>query len=706
MIETSTALRRDRGKRSRTRPEIQALRAIAVLAVVLYHLWPTRLTGGFVGVDIFFAISGYLIIGHLLREAGNTGRVSLVQFWARRARRLLPASLLVLAVSGVAIAVFVPQVLWREWFQEIGASALYVQNWLLAGNAVDYLGADNAASPAQHYWSLSAEEQFYIVWPILIVVVLAIARRRAGLYRTLVGVLLAVVTLASLSYSIYEVATNPAAAYFVTPARAWEFGAGGLLAYFTTIPLRGREQLKTVVSWLGLLLILASLTLYTPQTPFPGATALLPVVGTLLVIWAGMPATSWSPGIILSFRPVTWVGDISYSLYLWHWPPIILLPFVLGHQLGIRDRLGILVLAIAAAWLTKKLVEDPVRLGRLLVARPAWVSLTACLAASVVVVGGSGVAYGAAQTSITRQADAVKKAVQSPSNCVGAPAALPNSGCAKPYAVTTLTDPTFAETDIGKGVQVTDTCKQTLTDSAIIACRIGDLKNPAETIALVGDSHAGQFLEALDLYGQSHGIEFITYIKTLCAATGSPVVSSLTEASAVAIDSCADWGRHVLSSIAANSRISSVIFSNYTSTYLGGAVPGLHRPLASEDFVTAWRGLIAAGKQVIAIRDTPNANFVNVPQCIAQHLDQYDPCATPRDESQLPAAQDPVLVAAKELPAVKLIDLTDNFCDATTCHELIGGLIVYFDDEHMTSTFSKTLAPIIGADVRKAIASR
>ncbi|MBC7590370.1 MAG: acyltransferase [Salinibacterium sp.] len=698
-------LRRQRVTRSAVRPEIQALRAIAVMAVVLYHLWPLRVTGGFVGVDVFFVISGYLIIGHLLRESDRSDRISLVSFWARRARRLLPASLLVLVATGVAIAIWVPQVLWREWFLDIAASAVYGENWLLAANAVDYLGADNAASPVQHFWSLSVEEQFYIVWPILIVVALAVSRARLRRYRRhiIVG-LLVILTVSSFVYSVYEVNSNASAAYFVTQGRAWEFGAGGLLATLASAELRGREHLKSAASWAGLMCITGAIFGYTPQTAFPGIAALLPVIGTGLVIWARVPETNWSPGALLSLRPVTWVGDISYSLYLWHWPPIVLLPYILEHGLSLRTRIVILLLAAVAAWLTKKFVEDPVRTSQFLVSRRPVTSLAICLAATIVVVGGSATGIGTANLAVAQASAAMSAAVNSASKCVGAPATLSTSNCNRPFVVTTLTDPAFARSDIGRGVQVTDPCKQTIEGSAVMTCIVGATSSPRTTIALLGDSHAGQFLVALDAYGQKHGIRFITYLKSVCVGTGAMGVSSLTFANAQAMTSCTEWGRDALKAIESNSAITAVVFTNYTSLYLGAAVEGARRPLESSDFTTAWAPLLAAGKKVIVVRDTPAA-VQNAPQCVAEHPGDYDPCSTVRASAQLAVDADPMLEAAKATPAGELVDLSSTFCGIETCHVVIGGLIVYFDDAHLTATFSKTLAPIIGAHIERAIAS-
>src|SRR5262245_23481655 len=204
------------------RPEIQALRAVAVMLVLVFHVWPTSIRGGFVGVDVFFAISGFLITSHLLREVDRTGRLSLLGFWARRARRLLPAALLVLLFCALLTLLVVPVTYWVQYFGDLRASTTYGQNWHLAAQAVDYFAAGDAPSPVQHYWSLSAEEQFYLVWPVLIVAALAISRRRVvRAPRRSIALVLSAVAASSLACSIYYTAANPAAAYFVTPTRAW-----------------------------------------------------------------------------------------------------------------------------------------------------------------------------------------------------------------------------------------------------------------------------------------------------------------------------------------------------------------------------------------------------------------------------------------------------------------------------------------------------
>ncbi len=229
------------------RAEIQALRALAVALVVVFHMWPSSLPGGFVGVDVFFVISGFLITSLLLREIDRTGQLSLSKFYARRARRILPASLVTLGCVGIATILFVPLSYWQQFFGDLTASTTYVQNWHLSAAAVDYFAADQGPSPVQHFWSLSAEEQFYLVWPVTLVFAAAVTRHAPRLRRRAIAASMGLLTLASLVYSLIATATDPAAAYFVTPTRAWEFGAGGLLALLPAAqpgPSRARSALR------------------------------------------------------------------------------------------------------------------------------------------------------------------------------------------------------------------------------------------------------------------------------------------------------------------------------------------------------------------------------------------------------------------------------------------------------------------------------
>ena len=335
---------RSKPSATRLRPEIQALRAVAVMLVVLYHFWPYALRGGYVGVDIFFVISGFLITGQLRRMQQRAGRVRPLTFWAGRLRRLVPAALLVVAATAAGIIAWVPQSSWPNFLNQGLAASLYFVNWALAADSVDYLHSGSVASPFQHYWSLSVEEQFYLVWPLLFLLAAGLIwwwHRQHALSAkhsdTLLIWVLGAVTAASLAWSIIDTRLDPTVAYFSTFTRAWEFAVGGLLTFVPGLSAeasRRSQQLHAAGRWVGLLIILFTAVRFTADLAFPSYTAALPVLGALLVIWGGMPRTWWALNPVVRFRPVQRLGDWSYSLYLWHWPVAILAAYALGRTPG------------------------------------------------------------------------------------------------------------------------------------------------------------------------------------------------------------------------------------------------------------------------------------------------------------------------------------------------------------------------------------
>jgi peptidoglycan/LPS O-acetylase OafA/YrhL len=344
--------------RASWRPEIQALRALAIAAVVTYHAWPGLLPGGQVGVDIFFVVSGYLITGMLLREHAATGGIRLGAFAVRRARRLLPSALLVLAACGVLTALVMPEEFRVQLVRELGASALSLQNWNL--NLAGLAGAEPLAdSPLRHYWSLSVEEQFYLVWPALLAALLALGRWRNGGLRVVIAAIVAI-TVASFLWNLHLTALDSSLAYFSTLARAWEFGVGAILA---TMPASTAlaPGLRAVLSWVGLAAI--AVVLVTPMDPatFPGAIVAVPVLATAAVIWAGDPEVRGSPTVMARLPAVAWLGGISYALYLWHWPLIAFTPFITGQPSPWWLVALLIGLSVVLAWLTTRFVEQPIR---------------------------------------------------------------------------------------------------------------------------------------------------------------------------------------------------------------------------------------------------------------------------------------------------------------------------------------------------------
>ncbi|MEV1131398.1 acyltransferase [Agromyces sp. NPDC049794] len=348
-------------QRSSVRPEIQALRAVAVGCVLLYHFWPAVMPAGFVGVDVFFVVSGFLITGLLLRDAERHDRVRLKEFYVRRSRRILPAAMAVLTACAAATLLFVPRREWGPFLQQTLSSALYVENWHLARDLQIPARADLASTPVQHFWSLSVEEQFYLVWPLLIILALWLAARSGRRRTEMLAAVLVVTTVASFVHGSLLTLQDNNLAYFSTLARGWEFGVGGLLALLPRSEGDRLRRTRAAAGWAGLAAIAFAALAFTDGDRFPGTIALLPVLGTAAIIWAGMPRAAMSLAPVAGWRPVQWFGDISYSLYLWHWPIIMFTPYITGQPTPAIGMVLLLLLSIGIADASKRWIEDPFR---------------------------------------------------------------------------------------------------------------------------------------------------------------------------------------------------------------------------------------------------------------------------------------------------------------------------------------------------------
>ena len=362
----------------RFRPDVEGLRALAIVAVVGYHVGLPLFGGGFVGVDVFFVISGFLITGLLVAEAQSGGHVSLARFWARRARRLLPAATLVLAVVAVASWFALPRLDHRSVGIDVSASALYVSNLRFAAQATDYLAAEAAPSPVLHFWSLGVEEQFYLVWPLLVIAVALLARRRArrsadaaGVRRHHLALALALLGAASFLLSLRLTDRAQPWAFFGMPTRAWEFALGGLLAIGAAEVARAPALLRRSSGVVGLVVLLGSVVLVDGDAPYPGTQALWPVLGTAALILAGTTIVDREAVVprLLSTWPMRALGRLSYSWYLWHWPALVLALAVWG-TLPTAVLLAVALLALVPATLSYRFLEQPVRHLPSLVASP------------------------------------------------------------------------------------------------------------------------------------------------------------------------------------------------------------------------------------------------------------------------------------------------------------------------------------------------
>ncbi|MFF2273369.1 acyltransferase family protein [Agromyces sp. NPDC058136] len=652
----------------RVRLDIQLLRALAVGGVLAYHLWPNRVPGGFVGVDVFFVISGFLITAHLLRSAEGADGVHLGKFWANRARRLLPLASVVLLASVVAIFAFLPQSVWKVSLQGIIASALYVENWNLAAGSVDYLARDQAPTIVQHFWSLSVEEQFYIVWPLLLLLAVWIAGRAAhGVERSeavrrrriRLAAFLAIlaVFVASFAYSIWITPNSPGLAYFATPTRAWEFAAGAMLAFLPQpAPVaRGARtpSVRLAASWAGFALMIGTMLVLTTQVPFPGAVAAIPVLGACLFIWGGDIRRPFAPTALAGFRPVTYLGDISYGVYLWHWPLIIVASAMLGGALSTPAKIGILVATFGLAALSKIFIEDPFRYRRFWRQRwwrgfyPASVGVLAVCTVAVVglasiqFAGSTAVAGGGVANELGEATDPLAPLTPSLANRAGDH------------------DEIFECFDMNKtGPYI---CSYGVDDADV-------------SIAVTGDSHAAHFIPALIDIVEDRGWKLTTYVGMNCDDTTWQECKGGAEMSDRIITGGYDL----------------VVYSAYR--YAGSDI---------DDVAASVTRLHDSGVPLMLIEDVPFH-----PTSTFDCLDAAggDPaasvkCTTPVAEA-LDKYPDRVVPIAKSL-GLEAVPMQDLFCTETECMSIDGNVIIYQDapGSHLTSTFSRLLAPRLGAEI-------
>ncbi|WP_298862313.1 acyltransferase family protein [uncultured Microbacterium sp.] len=655
---------------------MQALRALAVIAVILNHLWPDKLTGGYIGVDVFFVISGYLITAHLLREGERDNKIALGRFWVRRIRRLLPASLLVLLVCGIFTAIVVPITSRSDNYTQIGAAAVYVVNWVLAANSLDYFAQEAGHTLVTHFWSLSVEEQFYIIWPILaLCVILATRRSSARRRRLALGLLFGTLLVLSFTYATWSTSHMAAAAYFQTPGRVWEFAAGGLLSLLPTATEQWRQRL-VAVTWACWAILIASTFVLNSGSGVPGAAAVIPVAATMALIGIGEPTTRVSPNVITRWRPIQFMGDVSYSAYLWHYPLIIGASYA-GIHLTAALKVVLVAITVVVSYLSKRFVEDPVRAGALPKAHPRIV-LGTIAAAMAVIVASSLVGVTGIQERTASASAALMRLSSEPSACFGAQASPLTQPCPGSH---TLENPDYALVDSAfrAATFIPDAVCSNLPGKTppISTCVFGaSAKDATHQIAVVGDSHAMMWLPAIR---QIPGARTTTFVRPGCPPTADIGVLGHEQPD---IQGCAEWRLAMIATVAADPDIDTVVVAARESLYLTAS--GTH---ASPDgYAQVWRKWAAAGKRVIVLADVPEFQ-ASLDRCLT--IDESSPSCT----QARPIAADSTLgrsVAMADDPAITLVDENSLVC-GDRCHLIVGGIPAYADSNHLSGYFTRSI---------------
>jgi len=631
-------------KRSVFRPDIEGLRGIAVLSVVVFHCGVVGVSGGFVGVDVFFVLSGYLITGLLVNEIRTTSHLDLLQFYARRARRLLPAAALVTIATLVAgVIIMAPNELMLA-ARAARATAVYLSNMFFALNAADYFARDVKWNPMLHTWTLAVEEQFYLLWPVLIM--LGLRHRRS---QKLLVYLLSIVTVISLAASIRLTNTAPAYAFYGLPTRAWEFGIGGLAILIPRGSLKGSNAALTALGWLGLLSVLASFHFISERQRFPGWIAVIPVLGTTLTLIAGAELPHVGVGRVLDSRPLQFLGTMSYSWYLWHWP-FLVFAAVLYPSISMAGRIVAALAALVVAAVAHYLVENPLRFQPRLVRSP------------ILSLGFGGVLMALS---------------------------LSAAFLSLRFAARLATEPamqpiTAAVNDIADMER--ERCVSLAQATEVKTCSFGLAASPT-TIVLFGDSHAIQWFNPMRLMAERHGWHLLTVLKSGCPAADVAVS-----------DDCTTWRADAIQRIQ-SLRPTLVVVANSTG-YLARKDP----PLSLDEWKRGTRrtlsALTANGIKVVAIRDTPLPGF-DVPTCLARSVRHawYSAasCQIARSSAIRPSVFEAEESAVQGLPGVRFIDLTDQVCNRDACPAIRDGVIVYRDDNHLTGAFAQSLLPALEA---------
>jgi peptidoglycan/LPS O-acetylase OafA/YrhL len=716
------------------RLDLQGVRALAVLLVALNHANVPFLRGGYIGVDVFFVLSGYFITGLLLREGfggedERLGRISIRRFYGRRARRILPAACLTLFVTSLAVYVVYDRMghdflATKPVLEDALAGSLFFANFHFIASASDYFAQATATmpSPFQHFWSLSVEEQFYVVWPSVLALAFFICRR-VGLRRSpgstprsprsrqrilegrrraatwLIGSLIVLGSGVSLLLSIRETGTDPQAAYFSTPVRVWEFGCGAGLALLAARPCRLPRRVLPAIGWVGLAMVLLAAHLYSSATAFPGDAALLPVLGTGLIILAGMVPARAGVGRLLAIRPLTYIGDRSYAFYLWHYPMLILGWQIAGHVLPVHDNLVLLAAAFALSAITYACYENPLRFARWLrgwrtaVMVPVSMSTSLCAVLIPIAVFDASLtsqavaakrAQAQAHTLVPakRQHDPTNLWNSTPIAAVGVAARDARRGVPLPKNIT----PSLKELEKENsyiGYEIPKGCQPRFGPHATGSiCRLGD-PTSKRVVAVVGDSHAGMWMPALIGAARRDGFAVVPLDKPGCVL--SAVHSNLKGWP------CATWYQWALHADRTLHPLATIVSFQITSSMEA-------EPSTSTG---AFRTALGQVRHPVLLVDPPGQNQ-QPSTCISQHGATMGDCSSRLPSEYVPMMRDlAAMTAQTHDPAIPTLQW---FCAKGTCPMVVDHILTMRDRSHFTMQYSRALAPLIALEMKPILA--
>lgn len=701
---------------SETRADIQAMRALAVVAVVLYHLWPHRLVGGYAGVDIFFVISGFLMTSHILKglEGGGWERGKRLKFFSefyfRRIRRLAPAALV--ALAGVLIifwALFYEKAfLLLSTARQVISSALFSQNWILWLDAVDYLAQESEVTAVEHFWSLSLEEQFYLIWPLFLMLIVLLGIR-AGRKSRFLFFFIAIFTSTSFVYCVYLTYNFPSAAYFVTPSRLWEMSLGGLIAL---IPLTNTS--RSVISdkliqfspYIGLLMCVGSVIFLDAKSiRFPGYWALIPTLGTGLIILTGSKTSLFER--ISLFRPLQFIGNISYSLYLWHF--IILKAFYFydiyygdGTLYHYEKLLLILPGSVLLASLSYYLIEQPclrIKNRNTLLYGVGLFLVVLLLAAYATYNYGMNTGgqdrveiNNRLQSSIT---NILEGSAITPDMCLGSISIDHPEVCQSTFGQVNA----GLLQDAGRDLDEATKCDNVLFSTPDKICVLGKVDSD-KSVLLWGDSHAMHFSNALDIAAKQLGIKLVVAVRSSCP----PLLFTESDAQKVfdqgneqlVRNAPGCWKRN--SWVVSSREFQTAEIVILSSVYFSAAEHKHNAHLFADNFAAL------GSKNIVFIRDVPQ--IAVYPDFVPADLKNKSEFMLNKGVYSVPKSHvsvgDELFAALDEAKANYFrLDTTDRFCKDDKCYLAIGSIPVYRDGGHLSGTYSTSLGPWFVKQIRE-----
>ena len=691
------------------RTDIEGLRAVAVMLVLLFHAGVPGMDGGYVGVDVFFVVSGFLITSLMINERDDTGRVSLSGFYSRRIRRILPMSSLVALATLAASWVWLEPLRIRGLAVDVLASAGFSSNFVFASRGADYLTSTLPPSPLQHFWSLAVEEQFYVVWPALVVLVCTgVGAGRGSMVRARVALLSAVTVVASFVACMAQMESSQVRAFYWPHTRAFELAAGALLACVPAVGGRVWRAAESALAWCGLAVVVGCAFVLDETTRFPGPWAAVPVAATVLLLRGG-DTTNWAPDSVLRFAPLQWVGARSYSAYLWHWPVLVVAAAAVGRDLTVAEGLVCLVMSLALSELSYRWLENPVRLRRDLAGVKAFAFGGAMLLAvaavgSVARANPPDLSVGPAATEPSIEVTTTSVAAppvtdpSSPTTAPAAPALPGESATIQPVA------------DALYGMNVPPNLRPSLSGAlgdqpAIYGnechagfsvvepkdCVFGD-PTSSVVVGLYGDSHAAQWFPAFEKVAIKNKWRLITYTKRGCPPVDVEVYSKVL---GKVYTECGPWRRNVERKMAADGV--KVVFVAAFDRLLDAQtrIPIWQKPWR-DGLRATFETLRGTGITPVLVEDTPYPNQ-DVPTCLSANRSSVTGC-----NITVSAGFRPDMVEMREdfaREGVPLLRTRQWFCTATQCPVIVGNILVYRDDNHMTVTWARFVAPLLDAAV-------